>query len=145
MVATAQHAQIMSLSQINHALRWSQSRLLNSETWLTNTTIMPVDASRLRFSPRNQRKPLAEHNFGVTLFSVDNDDRADEHSAECDIEHRAPESSGVSIKRSSSRWQQRTTDFSIVTKIFLMKFCARVPLCLTSGCVFVQYPKQLRH
>ena len=84
--------------------------LLNSGTWLTNATIMPiVDESRLgTLSHRNQR--------------------IDEQSTKCHIENRAPENSGVDNKRTSSRWLQRNDRLH---KSGDLEKNARVPLCVT--------------
>ena len=60
---------------------------------------------------------------------------------EFQIEHRAPETYGVNIKRSPSRLQQRATDFIVVT--IVLKYCAT--LSHMRMCVFIQYPQQVRH
>ena len=111
--------------------------LLNSETWLTNTTIMPnVDESRLgTLSHRNQRWPSAEHHFADTLSSGDNDDCIDEQSTKCHIENRAPENSGVDNKRTSSRWLQRNDRLhksGDLEKMHVCHFASHEDMCVYS-------------
>ena len=68
----------------------------------------------------------------LTRSSGDNDDRVDEQSTKCHIEHRAPENSGVEHKRTSSRWLQRNDRLH---KSGHLEKNACVPLCVTCGCV----------
>ena len=68
----------------------------------------------------------------LTHSSGDNDDRIDEQSTKCHIEHRAPENSGVDNKRTSSRWLQRNDRLH---KSGHLEKNVCVPLCVTCGCV----------